>query len=162
MKRKISLLLALVMVLVMALSACGTPANNNSANNSANNNNTTPEPAQDKHLNVAIYWNATLDTMNSWGGWWTMRYGVGETLLTMDKDMNLVECLADSYTVEDPQTFKFHIRQGLKGTLPSLRLVHGGMDAQAFLHLPAHPSYGIKACKRLLKDHAYLITLDLS
>ena len=115
MKRKISLLLALVMVLVMALSACGTPANNNSANNSANNNNTTPEPVQeDKHLNVAIYWNATLDTMNSWGGWWTMRYGVGETLLTMDKDMNLVECLADSYTVEDPQTFKFHIRQGVK------------------------------------------------
>lgn len=77
----------------------------------------TPEPtapAEDQHLNVAIYWNENVDTMNSWGGWWTMRYGIGETLLTMDYDMQLVPCLADSWEVVDPQTFKFHIRQGVK------------------------------------------------
>ncbi len=109
MKRKISLLLALVMVLVMALSACGTPANNSA------NNNTVPEPVQeDKHLNVAIYWNAHVDTMSSWGGWWTMRYGIGETLLTMNANMELEECLADSWEVVDHHTFKFHIRKGVK------------------------------------------------
>lgn len=67
-----------------------------------------------RHLNVAIYWNENVDTMDSWGGWWTMRYGIGETLLTMDADMNLAECLADSWEIVDPQTFKFHIRQGVK------------------------------------------------
>lgn len=124
--KKASKLICLALVLCMLLlTACsttgGTPA---SATPASSDNSPTPAPAnepaetaaapvEDKHLNVAIYWNATLDTMNSWGGWWTMRYGVGETLLTMDADMNLVECLADSWEVVDPQTFKFHIRQGV-------------------------------------------------
>ncbi|MCR5009965.1 MAG: peptide-binding protein [Clostridia bacterium] len=111
MKKKILPLIALLLVLAMVLSACGAPANNN-----ASSNNTNTEPVQeDKHLNVAIYWNANVDTMNGWGGWWTMRYGIGETLLTMDANMKLVECLADSWSVgEDHMTFKFHIRKGVK------------------------------------------------
>ena len=73
-----------------------------------------PAPQEDKHLNVAIYWNPNVDTMNSWGGWWTMRYGIGETLLTMDANMQLVENLADSWELVDQQTYKFHIRKGVK------------------------------------------------
>ncbi len=99
MKKNIkAICLVLVLCMVLPLAACGKKA----------------EPAEDKHLNVAIYWNANVNPLNGWGGWWTMRYGIGETLLTMDANMELVECLADSWEVVDPQTFKFHIRQGVK------------------------------------------------
>ena len=91
--------LVLVLCMVLPLASCGKKN----------------EPAEDKHLNVAIYWNANVNPFNGWGGWWTMRYGIGETLLTMDADMKLVECLADSYSIEDDgTTFRFHIRQGVK------------------------------------------------
>ncbi len=91
--------LVLVLCMVLPLAACGKKA----------------EPAEDKHLSVAIYWNANVNPLNGWGGWWTMRYGIGETLLTMDTNMKLVECLADKYSVEDDgTTFRFHIRKGVK------------------------------------------------
>ena len=90
--------LVLVLCMVMPLAACGKKN----------------EPAEDKHLNVAIYWNPNVDTMNSWGGWWTMRYGIGETLLTMSADMKLTNWLADDWEMVDEQTYKFHIRKGVK------------------------------------------------
>ena len=69
--KKLTKVISVVLVLCMlfSLAACGKK---------------NEQPAEDKHLNVAIYWNAHVDTMSSWGGWWTMRYGIGETLLTMD------------------------------------------------------------------------------
>jgi len=137
MKRKISTVLAVVLASSMLFAACGNK-NDGSASSAASSAKseaaessavevssvteavsestaqTEPASSEDKHLNVAIYWNATLDPTDGWGGWWTMRYGVGETLLTMNRDMELEECLADSYEIVDPQTFKFHIRQGVK------------------------------------------------
>ena len=102
MKKKISFLLVLVLILSLFLSSCGKTEE-------------PEEPEEDKHLNVAIYWNANVNPFDGWGGWWTMRYGIGETLLTMDANMELVECLADSYTIEDGgTTFRFHIRKGVK------------------------------------------------
>ncbi|MBR4395870.1 MAG: peptide-binding protein [Eubacteriaceae bacterium] len=99
MKRRFKPVLAMLLVIILLLSSCGKAK----------------EPEEEKHLNVAIYWNAHVNPFNGWGGWWTMRYGIGETLLTMDKDMNLVECLADSYSIEDSgTTFRFHIRKGVK------------------------------------------------
>ena len=99
MKKGLKLTCVLMLVLILALSGCGGGEQKSD---------------EDSHLTVAIYWHDTLDTMDSWGGWWTMRYGVGETLLTMNADMELVECLADSWEVVDSQTFRFHIRQGVK------------------------------------------------
>ena len=99
MKRRFKPVLAMLLVIMLLLSSCGKAK----------------EPEEEKHLNVAIYWNANVNPFNGWGGWWTMRYGIGETLLTMDKDMKLVECLADSYSIEDDgTTFRFHIRKGVK------------------------------------------------
>ena len=95
MKRRFKPVLAMLLVIILLLSSCGKAK----------------EPEEEKHLNVAIYWNAHVNPFNGWGGWWTMRYGIGETLLTMDKDMNLVECLADSYSIEDSgTTFPFSSR----------------------------------------------------
>ena len=128
-------IVCLVLAICMLMTACGSSGAKQENTPAANPSTPTAAPAStaktdtpaataapapapaaepDKHLNVAIYWNENVDTMNSWGGWWTMRYGIGETLLTMDADMKLVECLADSWEVVDEQTFKFHIRQGVK------------------------------------------------
>lgn len=137
MKRKFPVVLAAILVVSMLFAACGSkdggsassadkPAESSTVAESAaeasevseavseSTAQTEPSAQEDKHLDVAIYWNATLDPTDGWGGWWTMRYGVGETLLTMNKDMELEECLADSYEVVNPQTFRFHIRQGVK------------------------------------------------
>lgn len=93
-----SVLVILLIAVMMTTTACGAAS----------------KPKEDQHLNVAIYWNPNVDTMNSWGGWWTMRYGIGETLLVMNADMQLDYCLSDEWSMLDHQTYKFHIRQGVK------------------------------------------------
>ncbi len=117
--------LALVLAAVITVIACGcgaaaptettpAPAATEAAAAASTAAAPTEAPEVDKHLNVAVYWHNNVDTMDSWGGWWTQRYAIGECLLTMNANMELVGCLADEYEIVDPQTFKFHIRQGVK------------------------------------------------
>ena len=55
--KKIIKVICLVLVLCMALPLASCGKKN--------------EPAEDKRLNVAIYWNANVNPLNGWGGWWT-------------------------------------------------------------------------------------------
>lgn len=76
----------------------------------------TAETTDDKsHLNVVPFmWMDGLDPSVDWDGWTVMRCGIGETLLTIDENMQLKEQLADSWEQEDDTTYRFHIRKGVK------------------------------------------------
>lgn len=83
------------------LSACGA---NKTADNGSNKT----------HLNAAIYWSEnTLDPATEYDGWTTSRIGVTETLVTIDKDLELAPLLADDWKQEDETTWVFHIRDGV-------------------------------------------------
>ena len=66
------------------------------------------------HLNMALYWfGDTLDPALGWDGWTLTRVAVGETLVTLDENLNIVPQLADSWENVNETTWKFHIRQGV-------------------------------------------------
>lgn len=66
------------------------------------------------HLKVALYWfGETLDPANEWDGWTLTRVAAGETLVTIDENLNIVGQLADSWENVDEKTWKFHIRKGV-------------------------------------------------
>lgn len=75
----------------------------------------TSEVQERGHLNAALYWfGESMDPADGWSGWTLTRAAVGETLVTVDEDMNLVGQLADSWENINDTTWKFHIRQGVK------------------------------------------------
>lgn len=49
---------------------------------------------------------ASIDPANGYSGWFTMRYGVGETLFKLDQAMQPVGWLAKSYELVDKTTWK--------------------------------------------------------
>ena len=53
--------------------------------------------------------NAGLDPHNSYSGWSTIRYGVGETLFKFNENMELIPWLADSFEQVDEYTLKIKI-----------------------------------------------------
>lgn len=55
-----------------------------------------------------------LDPAAEWNGWYVYRYGVGETLVRLNKNMEVEPLLADSWKRVDDLTWKFHIRKGVK------------------------------------------------
>lgn len=70
--------------------------------------------AGDKHVNAALYWFGTsLDPAVEYDGWTLMRVGAGETLVTVDGNLNIVGQLADSWEMVDDVTWKMHIRDGV-------------------------------------------------
>lgn len=122
--KKLKLLLPFVLVLAMLLSACAgttpettTAAATTAAATEATAAAETTEAASTEptHLNVAMFmWMEGLDPATGWNGWTTARCGIGETLLTVDENMELVPQLADSWEQVDELTYSFHIRQGVK------------------------------------------------
>jgi len=74
----------------------------------------TEAQANTGHMNIALYWfGETLDPALDWDGWTLTRAAVGETLVTVDENLQLVGQLADSWENVDETTWKFHIRQGV-------------------------------------------------
>ena len=55
-----------------------------------------------------------LDPAEGWGGWNLTRCGVGETLITVNEDMEFEGQLADEWEQLDDVTYRVHIRQGVK------------------------------------------------
>lgn len=74
-----------------------------------------PASAEGSHLNFGIYWfGSDLDPGNGWNGWTLTRAAVGETLITVNEDLEFVGQIADEWTTEDDNvTWKFHIRDGV-------------------------------------------------
>ncbi len=69
---------------------------------------------EDSHINIALFtYIEGMDPAVDWCGWNLSRCGVGETLLTINQDMEMVGQLADEWEQVDDVTYRFHIRQGV-------------------------------------------------
>ena len=69
----------------------------------------------EKHLDFGIYWfGDDLDPGNGWNGWTLTRAAVGETLITVNEDLEFVGQIADEWETDDDNvTWRFHIRDGV-------------------------------------------------
>lgn len=75
----------------------------------------TSSAAEDSHVNVALFtYIEGMDPAEGWCGWNLTRCGVGETLVTVNENMEFVGQLADEWEQIDDVTYRFHIRQGVK------------------------------------------------
>ena len=102
-KKMCSLIMTAMLVLVMALAGCGS--------NGGSGESTEQAGGGEKHLNIALYWfGDNLDPGMDWNGWTLTRAAVGENLVTVNEDLELVGQLADSWESVDDTTWKFHIR----------------------------------------------------
>lgn len=69
----------------------------------------------DSHINLALFtYIEGMDPATDWCGWNLTRCGVGETLVTVNENMEIVGQLADEWEQTDDTTYRFHIRQGVK------------------------------------------------
>lgn len=110
---KIKRILALALSALMlgsALTGCGS--------NTGNNENSTVENDADSisgnHINVAFFWlTPNLDPAVDYTGWVTSRLGVGESLVKLNDNLELEDCVADTWENVDETTWTFHIRDGI-------------------------------------------------
>lgn len=56
---------------------------------------------------------AGIDPAKDWEGWYTIRFGIGETLFRLTKDFDVEPWLASSYTKIDDQTWEIHLKVNL-------------------------------------------------
>ena len=76
---------------------------------------TTFAAENDSHINLALFtYIEGMDPATDWCGWNLTRGGVGETLVTVNENMEIVGQLADEWEQVDDTTYRFHIRQGVK------------------------------------------------
>ena len=76
---------------------------------------TTFAAENDSHINLALFtYIEGMDPATDWCGWNLTRCGVGETLVTVNENMEIVGQLADEWEQVDDTTYRFHIRQGVK------------------------------------------------
>ena len=87
---------------------------------------------EDSHINLALYtYIEGMDPAVDWCGWNLTRCGVGETLVTINENMEMVGQLADEWEQVDDVTYRFHIRQGVKfsnGTELTPEIVKASME----------------------------------
>jgi len=73
----------------------------------------TPEERRN-HLNAAMFWiSTTLDPASNYDGWVLSRIGVGETLVKLNENYEVVPGLADTYEQINATTWHLHIREHL-------------------------------------------------
>ncbi|BBK77242.1 ABC transporter substrate-binding protein [Clostridium butyricum] len=56
----------------------------------------------------------SLDPAKEYNGWFTVRYGIAETLFKLDKFMNIIPNLAEDYENIDGETWLIKIRRDIK------------------------------------------------
>ena len=83
MKKKVLLGIFLALISIGVLTACGTKKEKEEVSTEAQ--------ATGGHMNIALYWfGETLDPALDWDGWTLTRAAVGETLVTVDENLQLV------------------------------------------------------------------------
>ncbi|MGI6406674.1 MAG: ABC transporter substrate-binding protein [Syntrophaceticus sp.] len=100
--KKVVVLLAVTALLVMMAVGCGNEASKSSQE-------------EVKPLTVGwSQWHSNLDPNDGYNGWYTMEYGMGETLVKTSEGMNLEPWLAESWESVDDSTWKIKIRDHVK------------------------------------------------
>ena len=84
MKKKVLLGIFLALISVGILTSCGTEKEKEKEV-------ATEAQTNGGHMNIALYWfGETLDPALDWDGWTLTRAAVGETLVTVDENLQLV------------------------------------------------------------------------
>lgn len=100
--KKILALLTIAAFLVMMAAGCGKESS-------------APSKKEVKPLTVGwANWCSNLDPGDGYNGWYTMEFGMGETLVKTSKGMKLEPWLAESWTKVDDSTWKIKIRDNVK------------------------------------------------
>lgn len=113
-KKKLVILCAAVMVLSSVLAACGSASSASSGNSAAGAAGSETE-ASGKMIVIGSGQTCdTLDPVQSYNGWYIVRFGISETLTKMEEDMSISGWLAEDYKAsEDHKTWTFMIREGI-------------------------------------------------
>lgn len=77
---------------------------------------------------------SSLDSGLEWNGWFTVRYGIGETLFTVDDQMVLQPCLAEAVDFIDAYTWRITLRSDVKfsdGSLMDVESVRNNLQRVA-------------------------------
>ena len=79
----------------------------------------TPTPKIDEIANHTIrigteQFTASLDSALEWNGWFTVRYGIGETLFKVEDNMEITPWLVSNAENIDTQTWKLTLRENIK------------------------------------------------
>lgn len=107
-------LLASAAVAGLVLTGCQGAAPENSSAPSTAPTQTATTPAAPKHIDAALYWfGPTLDPAVEYDGWTVRRAGVGENLVTIDENLEIVPEIAESWEMVNETTWKFRIREGV-------------------------------------------------
>ena len=101
MRAKKVIILLTIIFLVMMAAGCGNEA---------------PESSQrEKTLTVGwAQWCSNLDPADAYNGWYTTEFGLGETLVKTNQDMELEPWLAESWDMVDEYTWSIKIRDNVK------------------------------------------------
>ena len=111
---------AALTMLTGSLSGCGMDASaadaSNTGSGSAKTEGSRTAETEEKKLVIGTGQTCnTLDPVESYNGWYIVRFGISETLTKMNDDMTISGWLAeDDYSVsEDQKTWTFTIRDGI-------------------------------------------------
>lgn len=117
MKKQIKFL-SIAITSTLLLGACGSPSK--SSNNSTTNAESTVTSTD--NVKTMVYGtssygvgmsDAGLNPHEDYSGWSCVRYGVGETLFSLNENLELVPWLADSYKFLDDNTLEVVIKDGI-------------------------------------------------
>ncbi|MGN1411181.1 MAG: ABC transporter substrate-binding protein [Oscillospiraceae bacterium] len=111
-KKKISLILGCVMMANLLVSCNGTETQSTD-----NGNDSKVSTSSDKRqLNVATeLMSDTLEPADAWNSWFTVRWGIGETLFKFNDDYSCEPWLAESCSIgEDNLTWIIKLKDGIK------------------------------------------------
>ena len=109
MKKKILRAFVLVAMSATLIVGCGSKEEGKKANES--------QSSQEKEVTVKIGGTGAvvsgLDCAIDWNGWYTVRYGVGETLFKLDENLSPSPWLAKSYEQVDDKTLKVTLKENV-------------------------------------------------
>ena len=125
MKKKITLVVAIMMIAVMVV-GCGCQNSSTNANKEMTIGDTTFN---------AENWEETVNPHNTYNGWACIRYGVGETLVHYTDDMKLEPWLADKWENDGANKWTITLHNGIK--FSSGRDMDANAVKECFEHLLA-------------------------
>lgn len=109
-KRSIAIIISLAAA-VLFFSGCAT------------NSGSDEDRPRDELVFASTMSTSSIDPANGYSGWFTLRYGVGETLFKLDESMTPQPWLAENYELIDETTWKITLKEGIT--------FHNGKDVTA-------------------------------